>query len=800
MEKYCPKCFKKFPVTVEVCPVDNTYLVSPNEKNLVGEVLDNRYTVLEQIGRGGMGVVYRAEQHLIRRVVALKVLRRDVVQDESAVKRFLTEAQAIASLANRHTVTLYDFGVTRDGLLYYTMELLKGQPLSKLIQREAPLDVERSAKLVLQVCESLREAHEHRILHRDLKPDNLFVGEYDGEESVKVVDFGIAKLVGEASTESVTRTGMIVGTPRYLSPEQAMGNPVVPASDLYSLAIVLYEMLAGEPPFIDETPMKTMLAHIRNQVPPLRQTNPNVMVPRSVELFLGRALEKEPERRFRTAIEFRDALKRALADYDDRPEEVALHTLSTNETGLREKSVGWEEQGELQRHTASRTAQGRPVPGSTYAPAGAAAGARVPTPPAGPQEGEVRHTPARQPVTHPKIPLREETSATLAAETPTPAPPRSVTQARPGGGRPAPEEDALEETTGEGDLLKEARRSARMWGGMAAVAVVLVAGLLVWHPWAGPSDGPNEEKKAGQASESGTKGKADEASPGKAADQIEPPATPSEKAEPGMKGQADQAVENAGQPDGEAGEQAKKEAGEQARRTAEEAAAKKADEERAAARKAQEAEAEKKAAEAALAAAQASQQEEAAKAEKARHAAEQAEKKRKEEEARAAEKEKKQAEQAEKKRKEEEARAAEKEKKQAEEAEKKRKEEEARAAEKAREEAEEPERMKKEQAVQAIVDKAKEAYAKAEYDEALALIEQARQQGAEAAAMDRLADFCRRGIRDAEIMGYVDKGNRAFEEKRWNDCVTSLEKAVKMGSTAPGLQERLKKCRAMAAF
>ena len=129
MEKYCPKCFKKYPPSVEVCSDDGLNLVSPMEKDLTGEVLDNRYTVLERIGRGGMGVVYRAEQHLIKRIVALKVLRREVVQDESAMKRFLTEAQAIASLDSRHTVTLYDFGVTCDGLLYYTMELLRGQPL-----------------------------------------------------------------------------------------------------------------------------------------------------------------------------------------------------------------------------------------------------------------------------------------------------------------------------------------------------------------------------------------------------------------------------------------------------------------------------------------------------------------------------------------------------------------------------------------------------------------------------------------------------------------------------------------------
>ena len=335
MEKYCPKCFKKYPPETERCLEDGSYLVSPMDKDLTGEVLDERYTVLERIGRGGMGVVYRAEQQLIKRIVALKVLRRDIVQDESAVKRFLNEARAIASLDSRHTVTLHDFGVTKDGLLYYTMELLKGRPLTRIIRDESPVDHVRAAGLLLQACSSLEEAHEHNILHRDIKPDNLFVTVRKGREELKVLDFGIAKLVGDASMDTVTRTGMIIGTPQYLSPEQALGNTVVPASDLYSLAIVFYEMLAGKPPFIDDTPMKTMWAHIRDPVPPLRESNPEVQVPRSIEAFLTRALEKEPGKRFASTAAFAGALRKAVEDHDASPETVSLPPLSTNDQGLR---------------------------------------------------------------------------------------------------------------------------------------------------------------------------------------------------------------------------------------------------------------------------------------------------------------------------------------------------------------------------------------------------------------------------------------------------------------------------------
>ena len=343
MEKYCPKCFKKYPPEAERCAQDGSYLVTPMDRDLTGETLDDRYTVLERIGRGGMGVVYKAEQHLIKRVVALKVLRREIVQDETAVKRFLNEARAIASLDNPHTVTLHDFGVTRDGLLYYTMELLKGRPLSKIIREQGPFDHVRATNLILQACRSLDEAHEHGILHRDIKPDNLFVekkagtatGLTAGREVLKVLDFGIAKLVGDAGGDTVTRTGMIIGTPQYLSPEQALGNAVVPASDLYSLAIVLYEMLAGRPPFADETPMKTMWAHVRDPVPPLTKINPNVQVPRSIEAFLAKALEKEPKDRFQTAAEFSAALEQAVREHAEQPMTVPLQPLAGDQAGLR---------------------------------------------------------------------------------------------------------------------------------------------------------------------------------------------------------------------------------------------------------------------------------------------------------------------------------------------------------------------------------------------------------------------------------------------------------------------------------
>jgi serine/threonine protein kinase len=334
-EKYCPRCFTKFPSSLKKCPKDGQHLVCLMERDLTGEVLDDRYTVMGLVGRGGMGVVYKAEQHLIKRIVALKVLRREVVQDETSVKRFLNEARAIASLQNPHTITLHDFGVTHDGLLYYTMELLKGNPLSMLIKNEAPIDYQRAAGFIIEACDSLQEAHENNILHRDLKPDNLFVIKRWDKEHIKVLDFGIAKLVGDTSMETVTKTGMVIGTPRYLSPEQAQGNPTVPASDLYSLAIVLYEMLTGSPPFTGETPLQTMWKHLQEEAPPIFEKNPSIQVPKSIDLFLRKALQKEPDKRPGSALAFRKALERALQEHDATPETVSVTSLNQNESGVR---------------------------------------------------------------------------------------------------------------------------------------------------------------------------------------------------------------------------------------------------------------------------------------------------------------------------------------------------------------------------------------------------------------------------------------------------------------------------------
>lgn len=333
MERFCPKCFNKFGAEHSRCPKCGKTLIALTDRDLVGEELDDRYLIKSVLGRGGMGVVYVAEQSLIGREVALKVLRRDMVQDETSVKRFLREAKAIASLKSSHTVTLHDFGVTGDGLLYYTMELLEGRSLARIIKDEGPIEHRRAAGLVLQACESLEEAHEKNILHRDLKPDNVFVGKHKGLERVTVLDFGIAKILGDTPGETLTDTGMICGTPAYLSPEQAMGTSALKASDLYSMAIIFYEMLAGEPPFMDTTPMKVLMKHVNEQPRPVTVRNSNVEVPESVDRFLRKALEKDPGNRFTTVNEFRKALEETITAHEE--ETVTIAPIATTGAGIR---------------------------------------------------------------------------------------------------------------------------------------------------------------------------------------------------------------------------------------------------------------------------------------------------------------------------------------------------------------------------------------------------------------------------------------------------------------------------------
>jgi serine/threonine-protein kinase len=285
---------------------------------LVGKVLADRFEILSRIGEGGTGVVYKAKQLTVDRIVAIKVLGAHVSSDPSWVKRFHNEARAAARLDHPNTVRLIDFGETKEGLLFIAMEFLQGRSLAEEIVRLGKLPPQRVLRILGQVCQSLQEAHSQGIIHRDIKPDNVFLVEMKGSgDFVKVLDFSVAKM--DTPDAQQTRAGTVFGTPAYMSPEQARGVKLSPQSDIYACGIVAYEMLTGKPPFEAQLPMEVVMMHLRQKPAPL------VGFPESVARLVMKALEKTPDRRQQSA----DEMNRECSDCID-----TLFPKATPSTGL----------------------------------------------------------------------------------------------------------------------------------------------------------------------------------------------------------------------------------------------------------------------------------------------------------------------------------------------------------------------------------------------------------------------------------------------------------------------------------
>jgi tRNA A-37 threonylcarbamoyl transferase component Bud32 len=274
----------------------------------VGKVIDGRYAILERIGEGGMGVVYKAKQTSIDRVVALKMLNPQMATDAMWVQRFYNEAKACSRLQHPNTIRMFDFGQTGDGRLFMTMEFLDGVVLRTAIG-QGPMAPQRVIKILIQCCASLAEAHAIGIIHRDLKPDNVFLLNMAGSpDFVKVLDFSVAKLLQE-NDRMKTQAGVVFGTPQYMSPEQGRGLPLDARSDLYGLGVLGYEMLSGRVPFHDDNPMTVIQMHLRAEVPPLPQT-----IPYSVQQVVRRALEKDAARRYQSAGEMMQHCQQVFAE------------------------------------------------------------------------------------------------------------------------------------------------------------------------------------------------------------------------------------------------------------------------------------------------------------------------------------------------------------------------------------------------------------------------------------------------------------------------------------------------------
>ena len=311
----CPRCGRCEETSVAQCPADNSAL-----RPVLGvpRTVDNKYRIEHLLGRGGMGAVYRARDMRLDRLVALKVVRAELLNDPEARKRFRREAQIVARLQHPSIVAVYDYGTFPDGGAYLVMELVRGEDLRHVLQREGRLDTAESMQILTAVCEAIGVAHREGVLHRDLKPENILLPAGGGP--AKVLDFGVAKLVGDGQAKEqddggteaqtvLTAAGMIVGTPAYMAPEQFHAVEADARTDVFSLGVLAYEMLSGELPFGRGTLADVVLSQSRG-VPPM----PAELVPPEAERAIRSALDADPDRRPTTPQAFAALLSAALAD------------------------------------------------------------------------------------------------------------------------------------------------------------------------------------------------------------------------------------------------------------------------------------------------------------------------------------------------------------------------------------------------------------------------------------------------------------------------------------------------------
>jgi serine/threonine protein kinase len=306
--KACPDCKQRFSAEATFCPFDGAKLALSRYEApvdpLVGTSVDGRYQVMGLLGEGGMGTVYEVRHKMLGRTFAMKVLRRDIAREEDLAARFINEAKATGSIKHPHIVSITDFGHLDDKTPYFVMEMLVGQTLAQVLKQEGALEMSRAHAILLQLSGALAQAHSSGVIHRDLKPENVFlarpaVGVTVGlEDDVRIVDFGAAKVIG---TSRITKTGIVFGTPHYMSPEQASGQPVDHRADIYALGVIMYEMLTGRVPFEAETYMGVLTQHmfVRPKPPStLRQDQGTELG--ALEDITLRALEKKPEDRYQT--------------------------------------------------------------------------------------------------------------------------------------------------------------------------------------------------------------------------------------------------------------------------------------------------------------------------------------------------------------------------------------------------------------------------------------------------------------------------------------------------------------------
>jgi serine/threonine-protein kinase len=318
--KICPQCGTEYPATERFCARDGTALRSQESAaDLVGTIVADRYLIQSQLGEGGMGRVYLAEHVKMGRKSALKVLHPSLMKDISAVSRFNREASNASRISHPNVASIYDFGETADGMVYLAMEYIDGPSLTSLVTQlgSTTMPMARAAEIVRQTAEALGAAHDMAIVHRDLKPDNIMVAKArDGGDWVKVVDFGIAKAAGMgAEAQKVTKTGHVIGTPEYMSPEQLAGDTLDGRSDIYALGLVAFKLLTGTLPFPSDSQQEAMIMRLTDKPLTLAAARPEISWSADLQAVLDKALERDVDARYRTAPEFGRDLSRAVGKF-----------------------------------------------------------------------------------------------------------------------------------------------------------------------------------------------------------------------------------------------------------------------------------------------------------------------------------------------------------------------------------------------------------------------------------------------------------------------------------------------------
>lgn len=281
----------------------------------IGQKIAGQFEIVDRIGSGGMGAVYRALQPDMNRYVAVKILHPKYLSRKDLVSRFRREARAMSQLSHPNTARVFLYGQLEDQACYFVMEYLEGRNLAQVVRAEGPMDPRRAIDVMVQVCGALEEAHRIGIIHRDLKPENVFVTVQGGiEDYPKVLDFGLAKVTEKQMRPGsliLTGEGMVFGTPEFMSPEQAQGQPLDARSDIYSLGVILYELLTGKLPFEAKKPLEFIHLNVSSPPIPMSERAPDTEFAPELEAAVMRALAKKPEDRYPSASAFAEALKQA---------------------------------------------------------------------------------------------------------------------------------------------------------------------------------------------------------------------------------------------------------------------------------------------------------------------------------------------------------------------------------------------------------------------------------------------------------------------------------------------------------